>query len=138
MMTDTTTERETDMETVAAENFARWNDALRTLDPETVAALYTEDTSFLPTLSPDFKHGQEGATTYFVHFLEKNPEGTIVNETVRPIGGDAYLHSGFYDFEVNDGSGDRTVAHARFTYLWTRESGDWKIAHHHSSLVPTA
>lgn len=125
-------------EDIAKENFARWNDALRTLDPEAVAAFYTDDNSFLPTLSPDFKHGADGAREYFIHFLEKHPSGTVVDETVRPLGEDAYLHSGLYDFEVDDGDGGRTVAHARFTYLWIREDGAWKIAHHHSSLVPAA
>jgi len=133
-----TMERGTDMETIATENFARWNDALRTLDPETVAAFYTEDTTFLPTLSPEFKHGTGGAREYFVHFLEKHPMGTVVEETVRPLDEDSYLHSGFYDFEVDDGSGGRSVAHARFTYLWVRQAGEWKIAHHHSSLLPNA
>lgn len=131
------TERETAAESVAEENFTRWNDALRTLDPEAVAALYARDNSFLPTLSPDFKRGTDGAREYFVHFLEKHPVGTVVEEAVQPLGDDAYLHSGFYDFEVDDGKDGRAIAHARFTYLWVREEGAWKIAHHHSSLVPS-
>jgi len=121
---------------IARENFARWNDALRSLEPDAVAALYTGDTSFLPTLSPDFKRGTDGAREYFVHFLEKHPVGTIVDETVQPLSEDAYLHSGLYDFEVDDGAGGRTVANARFTYLWVQKDGEWKIAHHHSSLIP--
>lgn len=124
------------MTNIAEENFARWNEALGTQSADVVADLYTEDTTFLPTLSPDFKRDIPGAREYFVHFLEKHPVGTIVESEVQSLGEDAYLHSGLYDFEVDDGAGNRTVAHARFTYLWVREDNEWKIAHHHSSLLP--
>lgn len=124
------------MTNIAKENFARWNDALRTLDPDTVAALYTENATFLPTLSPDFKRGIPGAREYFIHFLEKHPIGTIVESAVQSLSEDAYLHSGLYDFEVDAEEGGRTVVHARFTYFWVREGEEWKIVHHHSSLLP--
>lgn len=121
---------------LATSNFKRWNDALQTKNPEAVAALYTEDNSFLPTLSPEFKHGRSGAAAYFHHFLEKNPFGTIVDEQVQALGENAYLHSGMYEFEV--GSTDkRSLVEARFSYVWVKENdGVWRIAHHHSSLKP--
>ncbi len=124
------------LQDLATTNFQRWNDALQTKDPEQVAALYTQDNSFLPTLSPEFKHGQNGAVAYFHHFLEKNPFGAIIEEQVQDLGENAYLHSGMYDFEVGP-SDNRSVAHARFSYVWVKEDdGVWRIAHHHSSLKP--
>ncbi len=122
--------------TLAHHNFERWNSALQTLDPEQVAALYTADDSFLPTLSHDFKHGHDGTVDYFQHFLEKHPHGTLLEEEVQALGDNAYVHSGMYDFEIGPDEARQNV-HARFTYVWVKDdSGEWKIAHHHSSLRP--
>ena len=122
--------------TLAKQNFKRWNDALLTKNPEEVARLYTPNNSFLPTLSPDFHHGHQGAENYFEHFLAKNPEGIVVTESVHYLSDKAYLHSGFYDFEVGPDD-QREVVHARFTFGWQLIDGEWQIFHHHSSLVPT-
>ena len=39
---------------LAQTNFGEWNDALKSLDPDRVSALYAKDVSFLPTLSDEF------------------------------------------------------------------------------------
>ncbi len=123
---------------IAHENFKVWNDALQTKDPAKVAELYSEDSTFLPTMSGDFKIGQGGAESYFEHFLQKDPIGTIKEEKVQETGPDSYLHSGMYDFEVGPAD-KREIAEARFTYLWKKDKdGNWKIAHHHSSVKPQA
>ena len=49
--------------------------------------------------------------------------------------GDAYLHSGLYTFELGD-AGARTPVEARFSYVWQKVNGTWKISHHHSSVRP--
>ena len=35
-----------------------------------------------------------------MHFLLKHPVGTIRVDKVQPLGTEAYLHAGLYDFEV--------------------------------------
>lgn len=127
---------------LAADNFKIWNQALLSRNAHEVALLYSKDASFLPTLNPEFKNGQDGAEKYFQHFLEKNPEGKIVEEAVQEtaVGKDGlvsgFLHSGMYDFEIGE-SDHRQKVEARFTFLWQKdETGTWKIAHHHSSLKP--
>ena len=50
-------------------------------------------------------------------------------------GGNAYLHSGLYTFELGDADA-RTPVEARFSYVWRNVNGVWKISHHHSSVVP--
>jgi hypothetical protein len=40
-----------------------------------------------------------------------------------------------YTFELGD-AGKRTPVSARFSYVWKKEDGEWKIAHHHSSVTP--
>lgn len=125
-----------EIQEIARATFAEWNKALQTKDPAAVAALYTPDNDFLPTLSPEFKRGQDGAEAYFKHFLEKNPSGEIVEDNVQQLGSDALLHSGMYNFTVGP-AGSRQVVEARFTFVYKKnENGEWKIAHHHSSLKP--
>jgi len=135
-------ERQTELKELAAKNFSAWNQSLLSRDAHEVASLYTQDASFLPTLNPEFKHGQDGAEKYFQHFLEKNPEGQVIEEAVQETAVDkdgnisGFLHSGLYNFEIGEESNRQTVE-ARFTFLWQKdEAGDWKIKHHHSSLKP--
>jgi uncharacterized protein (TIGR02246 family) len=117
-------------------NFKRWNDALQTKDPKTVAKMYGGELSFLPTVSP--QHIKDGASTeeYFTAFVKKNPFGTITDDSIQVYGnGDAYLHSGMYTFELGEGDA-RAPVQARFSYVWRKSDGEWKISHHHSSVRP--
>lgn len=121
---------------IARANFQKWNEALQTKDAHKVAELYAEDNLFLPTMSPDFKKGRGGAEDYFHHFLLKNPVGRITEDGIVSVSPDSYLHTGMYDFEI-DGEEGRQTAKARFTYLWQKDKDrNWKIAHHHSSVLP--
>lgn len=121
---------------IAFINFSRWNNTLQTKDPKKVAALYTEDATFLPTVSAEFKKGQSGAEEYFEHFLKKNPAGKIIQDEVQTLGTDCYLHSGMYTFEVGPDD-NRQIVEARFSFVWKQDNqGNWKIAHHHSSVKP--
>jgi len=121
-------------------NFKRWNDALQTKNAATVANMYTFHPSFLPTVSGDhITMGGTGTDTeaYFVEFVKKNPFGTITDDVVQVYSDDAYLHSGLYTFELGQGAA-RAPVEARFSYVWKRVGGEWKISHHHSSVRPGA
>ena len=121
---------------IAEENFKNWNKALIAGDPKQVAEFYAADTTFLPTVSGEFKRGQAGAEEYFKHFLEKKPAGEIITGEVQILGPKSYLHSGMYNFEV-DLNGGRETVKARFSFVWRQDDqGVWKIIHHHSSLKP--
>ena len=128
--------QEMDFNEVAKENFKTWNAALATGDAQVVAQLYTDRSTFLPTLSRDFKKGQAGAEEYFLHFLQKKPVGRVTEEEVEPLGPFSYLHSGKYEFTVGPDEKREEVS-ARFSYVWKQnKEGEWKIVHHHSSLEP--
>lgn len=112
--------------------FENWNKALETGNPQVVADLYTDDCTFLPTMSPEFKKGKEGAKEYFDHFLLKDPKGQIVEDSAQSLGKGCICHSGLYNFEV--GPQDvREIVRARFTFVWNSKG---EIVHHHSSLLP--
>ena len=123
--------------TLARNNFKRWNDALQTKNSKTVADLYSKEAlSFLPTVSPMHIKDDGNTEDYFTAFVQKNPFGTITDDSVQPYGnGDAYLHSGLYTFDLGTGA-ERAPVQARFSYVWVKEGGSWKISHHHSSVRP--
>ena len=102
-----------------------------------MANLYSStDLSFLPTVSPQHIKALTNTEDYFTDFVLKNPFGTITDDKVQVFdGGNAYLHSGMYTFELGD-AGARTPVAARFSYVWRSYNGDWKIGHHHSSVRP--
>jgi uncharacterized protein (TIGR02246 family) len=117
-------------------SFRRWNEALKQKNFKKVAALYSsEDLSFLPTVSPKFIRDAKSTKEYFTEFLKKVPEGTITSDNVQSFGKDAYLHTGMYTFMTGPEK-DRQPVEARFSYMWRRVDGDWKIVHHHSSALP--
>lgn len=125
-----------DMEKIARKNFYSWVESLKTKDPQKVANLYHDELSFLPTVSDEFKKGKGGAEEYFIHFLQKKPKGSLVKDETKVLTCEIYLHSGFYDFEIEGDQGERIIVEARFSFLWILDNGEWKIIHHHSSEKP--
>jgi uncharacterized protein (TIGR02246 family) len=117
-------------ETEVAKLFDRWNDALKSGNPDRVVANYTDDALLLATLSntPLTTHAQ--IREYFVHFLENHPSGKIDQRYVQ-IGCNVARDAGLYTFSL---SGDRTVA-ARYTFIYNYINGQWLISHHHSSKM---
>ena len=99
--------------------------------------MYSEgQLSFLPTVSPQHIKGTSDTEEYFVAFVQKNPFGTITDDSVTVFDdGNAYLHSGMYTFELGTGS-SRAPVDARFSYVWRKFGSEWKITHHHSSVRP--
>ncbi len=115
--------------------FDRWNAALASGDPEQVAALYGRDALLLPTLSPVPRTDHAAIADYFVGFLAQGPKGRIDSRTVR-LGCNEALDAGTYSFLLQPpGQPPRRVA-ARYSFVYAFDGKDWRIQHHHSSLMP--
>ena len=116
--------------------FEKWNEALQTGDPKQVVAMYAKDGEgmLLPTASALIRHNHAEIEDYFVHFLAKNPVGTIIESNIR-VYGDIAINSGLYTFTL-DGDDGRIEVEARFTYVYKKEDDDWLILEHHSSILP--
>lgn len=112
--------------------FANWNAALATGDAEQVTALYADNAVLLPTVSNQVRHNHAEIRDYFVHFLAKQPQGVIDEANTRHLADDLASNAGVYTFTFGDGS----QVTARFSYLYQRVGGDWKILEHHSSAMP--
>lgn len=66
--------------------------------------------------------------------MSSQPQGVILESNVIQ-GEDMVMDAGVYEFTMG-ATGDKVKA--RYTYVYTFEDGEWKIAHHHSSVMPEA
>ena len=147
--------------------FSLWNDALATLDPDTVAKRYASKSVLLPTVSDVPRTDYAGLKSYFETFLKMKPQGVILESNVIQ-GEDWCMDAGIYEFtmganvsfpgsqclyrhgcSVDEPCPSGILSHllsfftcqgnivrARYTYVYVYEGGEWKIAHHHSSMMP--
>ena len=116
-----------------AENLLNeWIDTLKTQDPQQMVALYSESAMLLPTLDSIIRNNSEKIKEYFVSFLAKEPQCKIQHKQIVVLGDDAVSIMGHYGFKFKGGAS----ANARFTYIFVKNEGEWKIEHHHSSLQP--
>jgi uncharacterized protein (TIGR02246 family) len=112
--------------------FGLWNDALATLDSDAVAKRYASTGVLLPTVSDTPRSDYDSIKDYFDAFLLKQPQGEIL-ESFCTVGEGWCKDVGIYEFTMgNDGS----KVKARYSFVYVFEDDEWKIAHHHSSVMP--
>merc|ERR1712127_1181022 len=114
--------------------FQLWNNALATEDPDAVAKRYSKNGVLLPTVSDVPRTDYDLIKDYFVGFLQKEPQGKILESNVS-IGVNTCSDVGIYEFTMG-ATGDTVKGRYSFVYVW--EDGEWKISHHHSSVMPEA
>mmetsp|Transcript_27665 Transcript_27665/g.40825 ORF Transcript_27665/g.40825 Transcript_27665/m.40825 type:complete len:360 (-) Transcript_27665:198-1277(-) len=114
--------------------FGLWNDALATKDPKKVAMRYAKQSVLLPTVSDTPRTDFQSIKDYFVNFLKLEPQGTILESNVQ-IGMNIAQDCGIYEFAMG-ATGAKVKGRYTFIYVW--EDDQWKISHHHSSVMPEA
>ncbi|GFM65580.1 MULTISPECIES: SgcJ/EcaC family oxidoreductase [Pseudomonas syringae group] len=116
--------------------FDRWNTALKTGNPQTVVSLYAPNAILQPTVSNKVRATPAEITDYFDHFLALKPVGEINYREIRRLSPDAAMDSGVYTFTLTAADGKKSKVQARYTFLYERVGGQWKILNHHSSAMP--
>jgi uncharacterized protein (TIGR02246 family) len=117
--------------------FDTWNAALKTKDPQKVAALYHPDALLLATLSNVPRKTPAAVQDYFTTFLEQQqPQDCVVQQRVISMGHNYAEDAGVYKFHMK--SEEPVLARYSFVYTRNEENGQWKISHHHSSFMPEA
>jgi hypothetical protein len=112
--------------------FSLWNNALATLNPVKVAKRYAKESVLLPTVSDTPHTDYASKKDYFVNFLKNKPQGKIIDSYVTS--GNGWCKDvGVYEFTMG---GSKVKGRYSFVYLF--EDGEWKISHHHSSVMPEA
>merc|ERR1712232_148319 len=112
--------------------FNLWNDALATLDPKEVADRYARGGVLLPTVSDTPRTDYPGIVDYFTNFLKLKPQGEILESNVI-VGTNWAQDAGIYEFTMG-ATGQKVKG--RYTFVYVFEDGEWKISHHHSSVMP--
>jgi len=112
--------------------FNLWNDALATLDAKKVANRYARKSVLLPTVSDIPRTDYAGIEDYFINFLKLKPKGEILDSNVE-IGMNWAQDCGIYEFTMGV-SGKKVKG--RYSFIYVFEDGEWKISHHHSSVMP--
>ena len=113
--------------------FESWNQALATGDPAQVAQLYGDHALLLPTLSSELRETPEAITDYFSSFLARHPSGSVTHRQIR-LGCNGAVDAGTYRFTLHD---PEATVEARYTFVYGLDDGQWRILHHHSSLLPS-
>jgi uncharacterized protein (TIGR02246 family) len=112
--------------------FDRWNNSLKTGDPQKVVANYAPRSVLLATVSNKPRLTPAEKEDYFVHFLESKPVGQIDSRTIE-IGCNTAVDAGLYTFTFGK-TGEQVKARYTYTYKWDGKS--WLITSHHSSAMP--
>jgi uncharacterized protein (TIGR02246 family) len=116
--------------------FNSFNAAWATKNPDTVTALFTKDAVLLATVSNKPRTTPEEVKDYFTKFLRGSPVGTINSSTIK-IGCNSIARLGTWTVSLTDAAtGAKTDVKARYSFMYKRENGQWKIDHLHSSMMP--
>jgi uncharacterized protein (TIGR02246 family) len=115
--------------------FDRWNAALATGRSNEVARLYAPTGVLAPTVSNEVRDTPAKIQDYFTKFLQSKPQGRINYRQIRVLDENTALDTGVYTFSLTT-DGKVSKVQARYTYLYEKIDGEWKIMNHHSSAMP--
>ena len=116
--------------------FTAFNDAWQTGDPDKVTALFSKNAVLLATVAAKPRTTHAGIRDYFVGFLKNSPVGHIQTSTIT-LGCNKATRVGTWDVTLtNPKTHKKSVAKARYSFIYRYEDGHWMISHLHSSLLP--
>lgn len=130
-----TTSATAPMEAQVEANFDAWKAALATKDPKQVAALFAPNAVLEPTVSNQIRDTPAEVEAYFVDFLKLSPAPTINERYVRVLDKNTVLDAGIWTFDLTR-DGKPTWVTARYSFIWEKQNGQWKIQLLHSSAMP--
>ncbi len=116
--------------------FKRFNDSWQTRDPDKVTALFLPDAVLLATVSNKPRTTHAEIRDYFDHFLVSKPAAKIDTSTVR-LGCNTATRVGTWTITLTDPkTHEKKLVHARYSFVYKFDQGQWWIKHLHSSLMP--
>ena len=119
-------------DSIASELLQKWINAVKSGDAKQVVSLYRNNGILLGTFSNKERVGHELILEYFENLLKSKHgvEVEIVSENPHVFESSA-INVGHYNFVTNG----KTI-NARFSFVYHKDNGDWKITSHHSSVMP--
>ena len=116
-----------------------WVKAVNTGNLDAIMDCYDEEASLFATFEQMPITSREGIKNYFVGFTSRDHAGVKIKEGTQEIqnfDGRGYLATGLYDFYYSE-NGSQVRHPARYSFM-VKVDQSAKIAHHHSSLLPSA
>ena len=107
-----------------------WVEKIRENNASQVTDLYNDDAILLGTFSDIERHGKELIFNYFENLLRSKIDVEIITQHEHKKDS-MIVSSGFYNFIVDD-----NTIKARFSFVFVKTKGSWKILSHHSSELP--
>ena len=117
-------------DSITSELLQKWVAAIKSGDPKQVTSLYHGDGILLGTFSNKERVGHELILEYFENLLKSPVDVEIISEHPHVLEL-AVVNSGLYNFVTNG----KTI-NARFSFVYHKDSTEWKIVSHHSSVMP--
>ena len=112
-----------------------WAEAYNTRDPARIVAYYEPDAVFWGTSMKVIATTRDGIAEYFKDAAKRPDARAKIGEQHVRVYGDTAFSSGYNTFtDVRDGK--PTVNAARFTMIFHKRDGAWRLVHHHSSRLP--
>ena len=128
---------ETEQRTIAS----NWFKLLNQGELDGLVALYSEHRlSFHPTLWNEHIQTLTRTRDYFVNLMSREPHVDSFEGVCYVLGERAFLFAGTMKLELSSSNNrKKSSITARFSFIWTNEiDDDWRIVHHHNSVVPTS
>jgi uncharacterized protein (TIGR02246 family) len=124
-----------DREDVAAAALA-WAETLGRADADAMLRLYDEDAVLHGTRSNVLRRGHAAIREYFAE-AARTPglKMTFAEPMQIRVYGDVAVNSGNYAVTLIENGAPRTIP-LRYSFVYRRRGGEWKIVDHHSSAVP--
>tara|TARA_B100001540_G_scaffold228038_1_gene202216 strand:+ start:150 stop:503 length:354 start_codon:yes stop_codon:yes gene_type:complete len=107
-----------------------WVEKIRGNNANQVADLYHDNGLLLGTFSDIENHGKKLILNYFENLLRSKIDVEIITQHEHKTDS-MIVSSGFYNFILDD----KTIK-ARFSFVFIKANGSWKILSHHSSELP--
>jgi len=115
----------------------RWALAFNEGDYRAVGALYAPKAVLWGTLARTLINSPQSITAYFAEAATAGLKVTLGDHTSTPLAETCAADAGHYELSRirND---VQMLFPARYSIVLVRTGGAWTIAHHHSSMLPTA
>ena len=124
-----------DKEDVAAAT-AKWAEVFVLDDPDPILGLYDTEGVLWGTISPTRRDTPEALRDYFVKAFKALPGHKVAfgDQLIRVYGNTA-INTGYYTFSFVK-EGEAKSLPARYSFVYVKRNGAWKIVDHHSSAMP--
>ena len=115
----------------------RWERTFNAGDSAGLAALYAPDAVLWGTLAQALTVSPQAIHAYFTDAAAAGLKATLGEHISTRLSEDCVIDAGHYElYRVKDGK--TTLFPARYSIVLKKPASGWLIAHHHSSMLPSA